>query len=122
MGHRTPGTAQDKPKGRRYAGRVRLAIVPDRATKSLCGFVRTPQRRGSLPRAVAGPFAQVLDVRERLDAKGRVRVPLNIMFGAGADDSGSGQLTGPDFSFRQRAYSGRGDEAWLWGSVSPEVR
>ena len=36
---RKPGTKLDKRKGRRYAGRVRLAIVPDRSAKSLCGFV-----------------------------------------------------------------------------------
>ena len=29
----------DKRKGGRYAGRVRLAIVPDRSAESLCGFV-----------------------------------------------------------------------------------
>ena len=36
---RKPGTQLDKRKGGRYAGRVRLAVVPDRSTKSLCGFV-----------------------------------------------------------------------------------
>ena len=36
---RKPGTKLDKRKGGRYAGRVRLAIVPDRSAKSLCGFV-----------------------------------------------------------------------------------
>ena len=36
---RKPGTSLDKRKGGRYAGRVRLAIVPDRSAKSLCGFV-----------------------------------------------------------------------------------
>ena len=33
------GTKLDKRKGGRYAGRVRLAIVPDRSAESLCGFV-----------------------------------------------------------------------------------
>lgn len=36
---RKPGTAQDKRKDGRYAGRVRLAVVPDRSADSLCGFV-----------------------------------------------------------------------------------
>ena len=36
---REPGTKLDKRKGGRYAGRVRLAIVPDRSAESLCGFV-----------------------------------------------------------------------------------
>ncbi len=34
-----PGTKLDKRKGGRYAGRVRLAVVPDRSAESLCGFV-----------------------------------------------------------------------------------
>ena len=37
--HRKPGTAQDKRKDGRYAGRVRLAIAPDRSAESLCEFV-----------------------------------------------------------------------------------
>jgi transposase-like protein len=37
--HRKPGTAQDKRKGGRYAGRVRLALAPDRSAEALCGFV-----------------------------------------------------------------------------------
>lgn len=37
--HRKPGTAQDKHKDGRYAGRVRLAIAPDRSAEVLCGFV-----------------------------------------------------------------------------------
>ena len=36
--HRKPGTAQDKRKDGRYAGRV-IAVVPDRSADSLCGFV-----------------------------------------------------------------------------------
>jgi transposase-like protein len=36
---RKPGTKLDKRKGGRYAGRIRLAIVPDRSAKSLCGFI-----------------------------------------------------------------------------------
>jgi len=37
---RKPGTKLDERKGGRYAGRVRLSIVPDRSAKSLCGFVK----------------------------------------------------------------------------------
>lgn len=37
---RKPGTKLDKRKGGRYAGRVRLAVVPDRSAKSLGGFVK----------------------------------------------------------------------------------
>jgi hypothetical protein len=37
--HRKPGTAQDKRRDGRYAGRVRLAVVSDRSGKSLGGFV-----------------------------------------------------------------------------------
>lgn len=36
---RKPGTRLDKRKGGRYAGRVRLAVVPDRSAASLCGFL-----------------------------------------------------------------------------------
>lgn len=36
---RKPGTALDKRRGGRYAGRLRLAIASDRSTESLCGFV-----------------------------------------------------------------------------------
>ena len=36
---RKPGTRLDMRKGGRYAGRVRLAVVPDRSATSLCGFV-----------------------------------------------------------------------------------
>jgi len=46
--HRKPGTAQDKRKDGRYAGRVRLAIVPDRSAKSLCGFVENAVAPGTL--------------------------------------------------------------------------
>ena len=41
---RKPGTKLDKRKGGRYAGRVRLAIVPDRSAELLCGFVCVPSR------------------------------------------------------------------------------
>jgi transposase-like protein len=36
---RAPGTKLDARKQGRYAGRVRLAVVPDRSAKSLCGFI-----------------------------------------------------------------------------------
>jgi hypothetical protein len=39
--HRKPGTAQDKRKDGRYAGRVRLAVASDRSAESLCGFVES---------------------------------------------------------------------------------
>ena len=46
--HRKPGTAQDKRKDGRYAGRVRLAIAADRSANSLCGFVENAVMPGSL--------------------------------------------------------------------------
>jgi transposase-like protein/predicted RNA-binding Zn-ribbon protein involved in translation (DUF1610 family) len=39
VGQRKPGTKLDKRHGGRYAGRLRLAIVPDRSAESLCGFI-----------------------------------------------------------------------------------
>ena len=44
---RKPGTRLDKRKGGRYAGRVRLAVVPDRSAKSPCGFVEGAVASGS---------------------------------------------------------------------------
>src|SRR5271165_6784079 len=46
--HRKPGTAQDRRKDGRYAGRVRLAIASDRSAESLCGFVENAVMPGSL--------------------------------------------------------------------------
>jgi transposase-like protein len=46
--YRQPGTAQDKRKDGRYAGRVRLAIAADRSAESLCGFVESAVTPGSL--------------------------------------------------------------------------
>jgi hypothetical protein len=46
--HRKPGTAQDKRKDGRYAGRVRLAVAPDRSAESLCGFVESAVAPGTL--------------------------------------------------------------------------
>jgi len=37
---RKPGTKLDKRKSGRYAGRVRLAVAPDRSAESLCGFIQ----------------------------------------------------------------------------------
>jgi transposase-like protein len=45
---RKPGTAQDKRKDGRYAGRVRLAIAVDRSADSLCGFVEKAVTPGSM--------------------------------------------------------------------------
>jgi len=46
--HRKPGTKLDNWKDGRYAGRVRLAVVPDRSANSLCGFVENAVAPGSL--------------------------------------------------------------------------
>ena len=46
--HRKPGTAQDKRKDGRYAGRVRLIVAEDRSAKSLCGFVESAVQPGTL--------------------------------------------------------------------------
>jgi len=46
--HRKPGTAQDKRKDGRYAGRVRLAVAADRSADSLCDFVESAAMPGSL--------------------------------------------------------------------------
>jgi len=45
---RKPGTSPDKRRRGRYAGRVRLAVVPDRSTDSLCGFIKNTVRPGTL--------------------------------------------------------------------------
>ena len=44
---RKPGTKLDNLKDGRYAGRVRLAVVPDRSAHSLCGFVENAVVPGS---------------------------------------------------------------------------
>jgi len=46
--HRKPGTAQDKRKDGRYAGRLRLAVADDRSAASLCGFVENAVEPGVL--------------------------------------------------------------------------
>ena len=45
---RKPGTKLDNRKDGRYAGRVRLAVVPDRSANSLCAFVENAVAPGSL--------------------------------------------------------------------------
>ena len=45
---REPGSKLDKRKGGRYAGRLRLAIVPDRTARSLAGFVEAAIQPGSM--------------------------------------------------------------------------
>jgi hypothetical protein len=44
---RKPGTKLDKRKRGRYAGRVRLAIVPDRSAEALSGFVESAVAAGT---------------------------------------------------------------------------
>jgi len=46
--HREPGTAQDKRKDGRYAGRVRLSISDDRSAAALAGFVESAVMPGTL--------------------------------------------------------------------------
>lgn len=46
--HREPGTAPDKRRDGRYAGRVRLSVVPDRSGNSLGGFVERAVMPGTL--------------------------------------------------------------------------
>ena len=46
--HREPGTAQDKRKDGRYAGRVRLSIADDRSAGSLVEFVESAVMPGAL--------------------------------------------------------------------------
>jgi transposase-like protein len=46
--HRKPGTALDKRKAGRYAGRIRLAVVADRSAEVLCGFVENNVATGTM--------------------------------------------------------------------------
>ena len=48
MRRRKPGAKRDNRKDGRSAGRVRLAVVPDRPAHSLCGFIETAVAPGSL--------------------------------------------------------------------------
>ncbi|MBF0304998.1 MAG: IS1595 family transposase, partial [Alphaproteobacteria bacterium] len=60
---REPGTVQDDGMDGRYAGRVRLAIVPDRSSESLCGFVEDAVEPGSL--VVTGNWSGYASLRGR---------------------------------------------------------
>jgi predicted RNA-binding Zn-ribbon protein involved in translation (DUF1610 family) len=55
--HREPGTAQDKRKDGRYAGRIRLAIATDRGAGSLGGFVESAVMPGTSPTTGAATVA-----------------------------------------------------------------
>jgi len=46
--HREPGTAQDRRRDGRYAGRVRLALAADRSAETLGGFVKNAVAPGTL--------------------------------------------------------------------------
>ena len=46
--HREPGTAQDRRRNGRYAGRVRLAIAADRSADALGCFVKSAVASGTL--------------------------------------------------------------------------
>ena len=48
--HRKPGTAQDKRKDGRYAGRVRLAIAPDRSAEFVVRIRRKRRHAGDAAR------------------------------------------------------------------------
>jgi len=45
---RKPGSKTIKRRGGRYAGRIRLAVAPDRSANSLCGFVEKSVKPGTL--------------------------------------------------------------------------
>ena len=61
--HRKPGTAQDKRKDGRYAGRVRVAVAADRSAKSLCGFVDGAVAPGTL--IITDDWSGYADLRKR---------------------------------------------------------
>lgn len=61
--HRKPGTAQDARKDGRYAGRVRLAVVPDRSAEQLCGFVESAVEPGTL--TVTDDWSAYASLRKR---------------------------------------------------------
>ena len=46
--HREPGTAQERRRDGRYAGRVRLALAADRGANALGGFVKSAVAPGTL--------------------------------------------------------------------------
>ena len=61
--HQKVGTAQDKRKDGRYAGRVRLAVAADRSARSLCGFVESVVTPGTL--VVTDEWCGFTDLRNR---------------------------------------------------------
>jgi len=61
--HRQPGAAQDNRKDGRYAGRVRLAVAPDRTAKALCGFVENTVTAGTL--VVTDDWSAYASLRKR---------------------------------------------------------
>ena len=62
---RTKKTKDGKPKrrGGRYAGRLRLEIVPDRTEKALCGFVEAAVALGAIVITDAAPAYNSLEKR-----------------------------------------------------------
>jgi transposase-like protein len=60
---RKPGTKLDQRKSGRYAGRVRLAVVPDRSTNSLCSFVEGSVAPGTM--IVTDEWASYADLTQR---------------------------------------------------------
>tara|TARA_R100000501_G_scaffold13654_1_gene24854 strand:- start:180 stop:671 length:492 start_codon:yes stop_codon:yes gene_type:complete len=61
--HRNPGTAQDKRRDGRYAGRVRLAVAPDRSSKSLSEFVESAVTPKTL--IITDEWSGYSDLRQR---------------------------------------------------------
>jgi hypothetical protein len=61
--HREPGTAQDKRKDGRYAGRVRLSIAADRSAESLAGFVEAAVLPGTL--VITDDWSSYANLRKR---------------------------------------------------------
>jgi transcription antitermination factor NusG len=75
-------------------------------------------------RVINGPFAQVLGVLQRLEAKGRVQVLLNVMGREAAVMMNQATPHGGliVLRFAGGRFCARSDGERLWGSVSPEVR
>ena len=74
VSHREPGTAQDKRKDGRYAGRVRLSVAADRSADSLCGFVENAVMPGSLIVSTGG-FTPFNAFRSLLGIAGEAEAP-----------------------------------------------
>jgi hypothetical protein len=62
--HRKPGAAQDTRKDGRYAWRVRLAVASDRSAESLCGFVESAVKPGTL--TVTDDWSGYASLRQRV--------------------------------------------------------